>query len=282
MKNTRSFDPEAVRQPAVAGMFYPAYRQALEKEVHEYLDAGQGQHPTAPKAVIAPHAGYLYSGPIAGSAFKAWRGLHGKVKRVVLIGPSHHCYFRGLALSPQGQWETPAGRFTVDAAAIDQLARLPDVHFSAEAHAEEHALEVELAFLQATLGPVQIVPILTGEVDDDTVAEALGILWGGPETLIVVSSDLSHYYDYSTAQKLDRATADAIEELAPGEIHPPQACGRLAIQGLLQVAEDCELTPATLDLRNSGDTAGRKDRVVGYGAFAFYPATANTSSTPHT
>jgi AmmeMemoRadiSam system protein B len=275
MKNHPTFDAQAVREPAVAGMFYPGQPHALEQEVQQYLETGLGAPPAPPKAIIAPHAGYLYSGPIAGSAFKPWRGLRGKIKRVVLIGPSHHCYFHGLALSPHGQWDTPAGRFTVDADAIEQLARLPGAHFSAEAHREEHALEVELAFLHATLGPVQIVPILTGEVDDDTVAEALGLVWGGPETLIVVSSDLSHYYDYRTAQKLDRATADAIEELAPGEIHPPQACGRLAIQGLLQMAEDQGLTPLTVDLRNSGDTAGRKDRVVGYGAFAFCPATSS-------
>ncbi|WCJ58645.1 AmmeMemoRadiSam system protein B [Fontisphaera persica] len=280
MKNHPVFNPQAVREPAVAGMFYPGQRHALEQEVQQHLNAGVEVSAPAPKAVIAPHAGYLYSGPIAGSAFKPWRAWRGKIQRVVLIGPSHHCYFQGLALSPHGQWDTPAGRFTVDAAAIEQLARLPGVHFSAEAHREEHALEVELAFLHATLGPVPIVPILTGEVDDDTVAEALGTVWGGPETLIVVSSDLSHYYDYRTAQKLDRATADAIEDLAPGEIHPPQACGRLAIQGLLQVAADQKLTPLTVDLRNSGDTAGRKDRVVGYGAFAFCPPPPTNHPTP--
>lgn len=279
MKNHPVFDPHAVREPAVAGMFYPCQRQPLEHEVRQYLDAGQSAGVPPPKAIIAPHAGYLYSGPIAGSAFKAWRGLRGKIKRVVLVGPSHHCFFHGLALSPHGQWDSPVGRFTVDPRAIEQLARLPAVHFSAEAHREEHALEVELAFLHATVGQVAIVPILTGEVDDDTVAEALGVVWDGPETLIVVSSDLSHYYDYHTAQKLDRATADAIEELAPAEIHPPQACGRLAIQGLLQLAADQDLTAATLDLRNSGDTAGRKDRVVGYGAFAFSPAPAQNNST---
>ncbi|MCX8154838.1 MAG: AmmeMemoRadiSam system protein B [Verrucomicrobiae bacterium] len=271
MKNHPAFDPHAVREPAVAGMFYPAQPRALAQEVQQHVDAGLGDPTPPPKAIIAPHAGYLYSGPIAGSAFKPWRPLRGQVQRVILIGPSHHCYFQGLALSPHGQWDTPAGRFIVDAEAIEQLARLPGVHFSADAHREEHALEVELAFVHATLGPVKIVPILTGEVDDDTVAEALATVWGGPETRLVVSSDLSHYYDYRTAQKLDRATAEAIEDLAPGQIHPTQACGRLAIQGLLQVADDQHLHPLTLDLRNSGDTAGRKDRVVGYGAFAFCP-----------
>lgn len=266
---TKAFDPQATRPPAVAGMFYPRAAHELERDVQLYLKEGQITSGPIPKAVVAPHAGYIYSGPIAGSAFQAWRARRGQVKRVVLIGPSHFHHFSGLALSPHGIWSTPLGLVQVDAAGVEQLAGLSDAHFSETIHAEEHSLEVELAFLQTVLGKFTLVPVLTGDVSDDVMAETLGILWGGPETVVVVSSDLSHYYDYQTARKLDRATADAIEALDPGQIHPQQACGRLAIQGLLQVALDQNLTAATWDLRNSGDTAGRKDRVVGYGAFAF-------------
>jgi AmmeMemoRadiSam system protein B len=269
MKTKEKFEPQAVRPAAVAGTFYPGPARSLEPAVQNYLAGGRGDSGPIPKAVVAPHAGYVYSGPIAGSACQAWRAWRGRVQRVVLIGPSHFHHFNGLALSPHGLWATPLGQVKVDAAGVEQLAHLPDTGFFGAAHAEEHSLEVELPFLQAALGEFTIVPILTGEVSDDTVAEALGLLWGGPETVVMVSSDLSHYYDYDTARKLDRATADAVEALDPGQIHPQQACGRLAIQGLLQIAADQHLRAATWDLRNSGDTAGSKDRVVGYGAFAF-------------
>lgn len=269
MKSAPVFDPQAVRPPAVAGMFYTEHPRQLAQEVKAHLDHGLGEARDFPKAIIAPHAGYVYSGPIAGSAFKPWLHHRETIKRVVLIGPSHHVAFDGLALSHYGLWRSPLGLVKVDAAAIEQIARRPQVRFFEAAHEREHSLEVELAFLQSTLAEFSIVPIVTGDVGDDAVADVIATLWGGPETVIVISSDLSHFYDYATACKLDRATADAIEALDPGAIHPRQACGRLAIQGLLQAAQDRKCAAATVDLRNSGDTAGSKDRVVGYGAFSF-------------
>jgi AmmeMemoRadiSam system protein B len=268
----KKLNPNAIRSPAVADAFYPADPRQLTQMVDTYVREGRGETPAFPKAIIAPHAGYIYSGPIAGSAFKSWRAHRDQIKRVVLIGPSHYVAFAGLALSQYGVWEGPLGKVSVDAAAVAALSALPQVQFFDEAHDQEHSLEVELAFLQRILKDFAIVPVVTGEATDDEVAEAIARLWGGPETVFVISSDLSHYLDYTTARKLDRATADAIEALAPANIHHHQACGRLAIQGMLQVAVQMKLTVATVDLRNSGDTAGRKDRVVGYGAFVFHAA----------
>lgn len=257
------------RPAAVADAFYPGDPSRLRTVVDRYLAEGLGETAAFPKAVVAPHAGYVYSGPIAGSAFKPWMAQRARIRRVVLIGPSHYVAFRGLALASFASWATPLGTVRVDEEALAKIAALPYARFFDTAHDQEHCLEVELAFLQRILDDFAIVPIVTGDVGDDQVAEALAQLWGGPETVIVVSSDLSHYLDYATACRLDRQTADAIEAGRPGEIQPHQACGRLAVQGMLLVAGQEKLQAATVDLRNSGDTAGGKDRVVGYGAFAF-------------
>jgi len=263
---------QAVRPPVVAGAFYPETPSRLNRLVDDFLSRALGSAPAAPKAVIAPHAGYDYSGPIAGSAFRPWQSRRSQIKRVVLIGPSHRVAFDGLALTRHDAWQSPLGLVPVDLEAVEMLARLPAAKFFEEAHAYEHCLEVELAFLQKVLDSFSIVPIVTGDVAPEVVADALALLWGGDETVYVISSDLSHYLDYASAQKLDRHTADAIEELAPAKIRHHQACGRTAIQGFLQVAEQKKLEAATLDLRNSGDTAGGYDRVVGYGAFSFTAA----------
>ena len=273
--------PNSCRPPSVEGRFYTANAHQLAGEVAHYLSAGQGEPGVFPKAIIAPHAGYPYSGPIAGSAFKPWQQPKAPIQQVILIGPSHYASFAGLALSQHGIWRTPLGDVPVAAATVEKIRHLPGVQFYEDAHLPEHSLEVELPFLQKTLANFTVVPILTGDVSDDDVAELIGTLWDEPATVFVISSDLSHYYDYSTACRMDRATADAVEELQPAKIHPPQACGRVAIQGLLQVAEDKKCLPDTVDLRNSGDTAGDKSRVVGYGAFAFYPASPETGASHH-
>jgi AmmeMemoRadiSam system protein B len=264
-------NPNSCRPSAVGGRFYAANPRLLAGEVERFLAEGLGETGGFPKAIIAPHAGYQFSGPIAGSAFRPWRQHQAQIQQVILIGPSHYASFAGLALSQHGVWRTPLGEVTVAAKTVERICHLPGVHFAEEAHLPEHSLEVELPFLQTTLKSFSVVPILTGEVSDDDVAELIGLLWDEPGTVFVISSDLSHYYDYNTASQMDRATADAIEELQPSQIHPSQACGRLAIQGLLQVAEDKKCQSVTVDLRNSGDTAGSKDRVVGYGAFTFTP-----------
>jgi AmmeMemoRadiSam system protein B len=257
-----------IRAPAVAGLFYPRDAVELRAAVQRYLAAA---HPavSAPKAVIAPHAGYVYSGPIAGSAFAALAPLRGRVERVVLVGPAHRVALVGMAVPEADAFETPLGMVPVDADAKAALLALPYVRASDQAHEGEHSLEVELPFLQEVLGGVSVVPVVVGDASDTEVAEALDRVWGGPETCVVVSSDLSHYHHRAAAVRLDRATARAVEGLSPWDVDDDRACGCVAVRGLLLVARARGLHATTLDLRNSGDTAGTDDRVVGYGAFAF-------------
>lgn len=257
-----------VRAPAVAGIFYPLDEPELRASVRSYLAEARAEV-AIPKAIIAPHAGYVYSGPIAGSAFAPLAALRGRVTRVVLIGPAHRVAFDGLALPEADALATPLGLLTVDRDARNALLALPRVIASDHAHAGEHSLEVELPFVQEVLGPVSVVPIVVGAASDVETAEALDVVWGGPETCVVVSSDLSHYHGYKTAQRRDRATARAVERLAPEDIGEGDACGQIGMRALLRVARAHGLHATTLDLRSSGDTAGTRERVVGYGAFSF-------------
>jgi AmmeMemoRadiSam system protein B len=258
--------------PSVAGTFYPDDPVELRAAVRGYVAAasslGRAEGPP-PHAVIAPHAGYMYSGPIAGIAFAALAPLRGVITRVVILGPAHRFAFEGLALPEADEVATPLGVLPVDREARTALLGMPDVIASDRAHLDEHSIEVELPFVQEVLGDVSVVPIAVGEVSDVSAASVLDAAWSGPETCVVVSSDLSHYYAYDTAQRLDRATARAIEQLSPEQIIEAQACGRIGIRALLRVARARGLHPTTLDIRTSGDTAGARDRVVGYGAFAF-------------
>ncbi len=256
-----------VRSPAVAGMFYPADTSELTRLVRDYISAGAPGE-TIPKAIIAPHAGYVYSGPIAGTAYARLANARSAIRRVILLGPSHRVYVRGLAAPESDTFAMPFGDVPVDREAIDQLRDLSQVTVSEEAHAPEHGLEVHLPFLHMALDDFSIVPLVVGDATPEEVAEVLERLWGGPETLIVVSSDLSHYHDYETARRMDEATSKAIESLRPEAIGQDQACGRIPIQGLLHVARNKGLRAEVLDLRSSGDTAGPRDQVVGYGAYA--------------
>jgi AmmeMemoRadiSam system protein B len=251
-------------------MFYSRDARELAHGVDTMLAAAPQPAPAAalPKAIIAPHAGYVYSGPVAGSAFAPLAPLRGRIARVVLIGPAHRVAFEGLALPEADAFATPLGLVTVDRDAREALLALPQVIASDHAHAGEHSLEVELPFVQEVLGAVSVVPIVVGEASDVSAAEALDLVWGGPETCVVVSSDLSHYHPYATAQRLDRATARAVERLAPEDIGENDACGEVGMRALLRVARARGLRATTLDLRSSGDTAGPRDRVVGYGAFS--------------
>jgi AmmeMemoRadiSam system protein B len=256
------------RPAAVAGTFYPSSPHLLASEVDALLR--QAEPPAdgrRPKALIVPHAGYRYSGAIAASAYASLRPFTAEIRRVVLIGPSHRAYFQGVALPEADAFDTPLGPVAIDG---DAVARIPGVPRLAAAHAREHALEVQLPFLMRMLERFSIVPLVAGEASGEEVAAVLDALWGGPETLVVVSSDLSHYLPYASAQRIDRATADRILALGPPPIVSDQACGALPVNGLLVVARRRGLHPALLDLRNSGDTAGSEDEVVGYGAFAFY------------
>jgi AmmeMemoRadiSam system protein B len=255
------------RPPAVAGSFYPADPRQLRSMVDGYLDAARTEHGALPKAIIAPHAGYLYSGPVAASVYARLKALRGRVTRVVLLGPSHRVGFEGLALSSADCYDTPLGRVALDKTAEQRLADLPQVRVLDAAHAREHSLEVQLPFLQQILGDFTLVPLVVGDATPAQVGEVLERLWGGPETLIVISSDLSHYHDYAAAQRRDQATSRAIETLRYEDIGYEDACGRNPVSGLLYVARRRGLHARTLDLRNSGDTAGPRDRVVGYGAY---------------
>jgi hypothetical protein len=268
---TRLFQrgPGNVRPPAVAGQFYPDDPAELRRMIEGFLLEVNRTETPAPKAVIAPHAGYIYSGPIAASAYGLFASARDIIKRVVLIGPSHRVPFDGLATTSAETWVTPLGTIPVDTAAIQQIRPLRQVSVLDQAHAYEHSLEVHLPFLQVVLADFRIVPLVVGDASDKDVAEVIAALWDGDETRFVISSDLSHYHDYATARELDTATAHAIESLKPQDIGEEQACGRIPIRGLLRAARTHGLHVRTVDLRNSGDTAGPRDQVVGYGAWAF-------------
>jgi MEMO1 family protein len=260
-----------VRPPAVAGYFYPGAPEELQYMVSRLLDQAEATGPV-PKALIAPHAGYIYSGPTAAIAYASLRARARDITRVILLGPAHRVYIRGLALSRATHFATPLGKITVDQEAIKMLGKLKQVNISDAAHEQEHSLEVHLPFLQILLEDFQIVPLVAGEANPAEVAEVLELLWGGEETLIIISSDLSHYHNYETARLLDQSTTMSIEKLQLEQIGSQQACGCIPVQGLLHVARSRQMKVRTLDLRNSGDTAGSRDRVVGYGAYAFTQA----------
>lgn len=262
--------PLELRPAAVAGSFYPASRQRLLAEVDELLrDAAAAPAvptPRPPKALIVPHAGYRYSGPVAARAYVRLLPFAERVRRVVLIGPSHRVYFQGLALPEATAFDTPLGAVPVDA----EAARAAGVPRIAAAHAQEHSLEVELPFLVRVLPRFALVPLVAGEASGEEVAAVLDTLWGGPETLVVVSSDLSHYLPYERARRVDATTAERILALTETPLHHDQACGATPVNGLLICARERRLRVEQIDLRNSGDTAGSCEQVVGYGAFAFY------------
>jgi len=262
-----------VRPAAVAGFFYPAEPQELHRIVQACLAEGRerlaDRRPPRPKALVVPHAGYVYSGSIAGTAFAALEPHADAIRRVVLLGPSHRVAFRGLALSSARSFSTPIGEIELDAAGSARLTEVPRVRVFDAAHAEEHSLEVELPFLSEILRDWVLLPICAGDASADEVARVIEAAWGGDETLVVVSSDLSHYLDYETARQRDAVASAAIEALRPEGLDAESACGRVPLRGLLVAARAHGLAARTLDLRSSGDTAGSRDRVVGYGAYAF-------------
>lgn len=261
---------QEIRAAAVAGQFYPRDPAELRWLLESMLAEAAVRRPWSgsPKALIVPHAGYVYSGSIAASAYEPLKRLRGALRRVVLLGPTHHVAVNGLALPGAQAFDTPLGRIPVDAEAVARIQSMAQVTTNAAAHAYEHSLEVQLPFLQLVLGEFQLVPLAVGHATPEAVAEVIEALWGGPETLIIVSSDLSHYLPYELARKIDRRTCANIlsrERLTSHE----QACGAAPINGLLLAAGHHGLMPNLLDLRNSGDTAGDPSQVVGYAAFAF-------------
>src|SRR5208282_4266676 len=257
------------RPSAVAGLFYADDPDRLRTQVSDLLAAVTASTKVMPKALIAPHAGYTYSGRVAAAAFATLRDSAQTITRVVLIGPAHYVHVRGIAAPTVDAFETPLGRVPVDLEALSTVADLRFVTRADAPHAREHALEVELPFLQTVLPSFQVVPLVVGDAAPQDVAHVLRQLWLGRETLIVVSSDLSHYHSYEAARRLDASTAAAIEHGEWADLGPNQACGCLPVAGLLIEAERRGLHAQRLSLCNSGDTAGARDRVVGYGAWMF-------------
>ena len=258
------------RIPAVAGTFYPGDAAELSASIQTYLNNSQAERcQKKPLGMIVPHAGYIYSAPIAASGYRQLIPYARQISRVVLLGPSHRVPLLGIASSSRDYFQTPLGDIPLDRDAIEQLNQLPFVHEYDPAHSQEHSLEVQLPFLQKILPAFKLIPLVFGQVDDQQVSEVIETLWGKDDTLFLLSSDLSHYLDYDSARQSDQAACRAIEELNPGNIASEQACGRSAIAGMLLSAKKHGLQAQTLDLRNSGDTAGSKDRVVGYGCWVF-------------
>jgi AmmeMemoRadiSam system protein B len=271
-----------VRPTAVAGRFYPANAAQLQRDVSAMLRAAARPDavPAAPpKMLVVPHAGYMYSGPVAARAFARLVGLRGRVRRVVLLGPTHRAACAGLAVPSVDAFDSPLGTVPVDRTALSVLRDLPQVVESDHVHALEHALEVQLPFLQTALDSFRIVPLAVGDATADEVGEVLERLWGGPETLFVISSDLSHFLPYEQARALDAESARRIVGFQPTLDHE-RACGATALNGALRVARRHGLRAQLLDLRNSGDTAGDRRRVVGYCAVAF-DATADDGPDRH-
>lgn len=250
------------RPAAVAGRFYSDDPAELRSTVESLLASAKSRD--AVKAIVAPHAGYVYSGPIAASAYAC---VPETIERVVLFGPAHRVALRGLGTPTVDAFETPLGNVMIDRDAIERLDALGPVSANDRAHAQEHSLEVQLPFLQVLLDRFVLVPVVVGDATIDEVAAALEAVWGGPETLVVISTDLSHYETYEAARRMDRATADAIVRLDQAAIGDDQACGRIPLRGFLSRAKRLGMRCTELDLRNSGDTAGRRKEVVGYGAF---------------
>ncbi len=276
---------DKVRLPAVAGLFYPKDQRELSASIDSFLkdqkvsiSSKGGFHP---KALIVPHAGYIYSGAVAGTAYSQILNRRDEIKKVILVGPAHRLGIRGIALPDVSTFLTPLGKVLVDPTLVEKVRVYPWVEICNEAHLDEHSLEVHLPFLQKILGDFKILPLLVGRISPEDVGETLRSVWGGPETLIVISSDLSHYLEYDAAKEIDESTSRSIlegrwKDLLDGD----RACGAIAIAGLLRIAHEMNLKSQVLDLRNSGDTAGlgplgRKSQVVGYGAYGFYEHDTN-------
>ncbi|MBU0455872.1 MAG: AmmeMemoRadiSam system protein B [Gammaproteobacteria bacterium] len=260
-----------IRQPHVAGLFYPETVEELTDQIRFFLEKlNIDSHTSIPKAIIAPHAGYVYSGAIAAAAYACLQNSKGKIKNVVIVAPAHRYPFQGIAVVDDDFFATPLGEIPVNQKAVSKILNHPHVQLLDAAFEGEHAIEVHLPLLQSFLNNFSLTPLLVGQENPDQVADVLEQLWGGSETLVVISSDLSHYLSYDAAIALDQQTIAAILTLAPEKIGVDQACGRIGIQALLQLARRKKLQPTLIAAQNSGDVIGDKEHVVGYAAFHFY------------
>lgn len=265
----RSMSSMNIRKAAVAGLFYEADADRLRQHINTLIGSAKGPPRQTPKALIVPHAGYMYSGKTAAEAYRCLLPCGHAIQRVVLFGPAHRVYLQGMAIPSADAFATPLGEVPLDRPFIARLTGLDDVIVSDEAHRAEHSLEVQLPFLQTLLGQFSLVPVVVGDCDPDRVAAAVDALWGGPETLIVVSTDLSHFHSYEQARMLDSRTCDRLAA-RDSALNGDNACGAHALNGLMRSRHCRQLSIDLLDLRNSGDTAGDKSRVVGYGAFLLH------------
>lgn len=279
--------PTNLRPAAVAGTFYPKEASELLQTVRNLLskaaqtpDIPQFNNP--PKAIIVPHAGYIYSGAVAASAYAILLRFRSKINRIILLGPAHREAVNGIAVPETDFFETPLGPIPIDQNARQRLRPFHYVHSADSPHRLEHSLEVQLPFLQLILGQFSLLPLLVGQASPEEVDQIIEEFWDEPETLFVISTDLSHFLDYDTARARDAKTALAIENLDYESLEFDQACGRTPVAGMLLAAKKNNLSIHTLDLKNSGDTAGPKDRVVGYGAWVLSePANALQAEGPN-
>ena len=258
----------STRPAAVAGMFYPGNPGELQQMIQNMLATADSNGST-PKVIIAPHAGYIYSGPVAASVYKLLQPVHDRIRRVILLGPSHRVPLEGIATSSADYFATPLGNIPINRKLTEEINELPFVSELDQAHSMEHSLEVHLPFLQLTLNEFTLVPIVAGDASPDDVSQLISVACRADDTLLVISSDLSHYHDYQTAKRLDQDTCDAIESLDIRGVDSQHACGYIPVRGLLAYAKQHNLHATTVDCRNSGDTAGPKDQVVGYGSYVF-------------
>ena len=266
MKTTKQ-----IRPAAVSGMFYPDDPTELTDQISAFLNEASYDLLAIPKVLIVPHAGMVYSGSIAASAYRSLLQYRHVIRKVILLGPAHRTYIKGLGLPTVDQFQTSLGEINLDTKTIKNLVKkFPQVRFSDEAHADEHSLEVQMPFLQEVLGSFRLIPFVVGEASQKEVADVIHHLWGGEECLIVISTDLSHFHAYDRAVELDRITAEQIELFRGDKLWDHAACGRIPLSGLLQVAKEKWMSIQRFDLRNSGDTSGRKDQVVGYGAWGLF------------
>ncbi|MGV6818002.1 MAG: AmmeMemoRadiSam system protein B [Thiotrichales bacterium] len=270
----KNIDP-VIRPAAVAGMFYPENQAELEAELKHMLQHAEQHRPPItkqPKAIIVPHAGYVYSGQTAADAYIWLKPFADKIKRVVLLGPAHRVGFSGIACPDATHFETPLGMIPLDLESLERARTIEGVGILAEAHRQEHSLEVQLPFLQSLLGQFTLAPFVVGDAPEQLTASLISLLWCDEETLIVVSSDLSHYLDYQTASQRNANTVANIESFHGERIGPYDACGAYPLRGLLRVAGDKHLKIKRVSMCNSGDVTGDKSQVVGYASFVLLPA----------
>lgn len=268
------------RNPAVAGIFYASEPKKLDSEVAHYLTSDFRQSTVRPKILIVPHAGYQYSASVAAKAYLQLQKFSGKIKNVILVGPSHRVAFNGIAVSSADDFKTPLGNVALNKEIIGEMIKNNhDVLYYDAAHQEEHCLEVQLPFLQKVLNKFKIVPLVYGNISPEKLAVALEPYLQDDKNIVIISADLSHYYNYDTAKDIDAETADKINSREPS-LTEHMSCGATGINAALILAKKDHLHPDMLELANSGDTSGDKERVVGYGAWSFSEAEKHKNKQP--